>query len=164
MPHPSVSDSAFRELDARECSDALYLAIEFGELGTLREYVELGKPTPDEPVLLPGWSVAQPMSDLVAELFGRSQPQQHPVKGRPARIAADAPPAEQAERNAAWLVAFMLKGWRSRHGRKRVPRSEADRIVTYAVEEAANAFNVPLNAIKESNIRTLLQNGRIVVR
>jgi hypothetical protein len=42
-------------------------------------------------------------------------------RGRPNRVASGAPLAEQANRNASWLVAFMMREWRVKHGRQRVP-------------------------------------------
>ena len=74
-----------------------------------------------------------------------------------------APAAEQAECNAAWLVAFRLKSWREQNHRRRVPGAEVSKMVSAAITEAANAFHVPVNTIKESNIRTLLKNGSVVV-
>ena len=68
-------------------------------------------------------------------------------RGRPKRIASGAPLAEQANRNASWLVAFMRREWRVKHGRERVPRDVMDKMVREAVAEAAKAFRVPESQI-----------------
>ena len=103
----------------QELSNALYMAYVAGELKLLRDYVTDGKPVPhDIPVSMAGQVV--PMHVLVAQLLGEDPPnEQRP--GRPPRVACQASAAEQAERNAAWLVAFMLEGQRVRTHRKRVP-------------------------------------------
>jgi hypothetical protein len=62
-----------------------------------------------------------------------------------------------------WLVAFALKDWRERNGRKRVPSDITNEIITAAIIEAARVFNVPETAISESNIRNLLKNRTVVV-
>ena len=72
-------------------------------------------------------------SSLVAELLGRTQQQQHRMKGGPPRIAGNAAIPEQAERNAAWLSAFALKRWRCEQWRERVPRREGDEILAWAI-------------------------------
>jgi hypothetical protein len=164
----------------------LHLAIE-GITDPLRQYVDAGKPIPDEIVAFPRlhrptnrhqheqWrrymeAGKRPpavrkmhMASLVAELLGeRFQPQQ-PKHGRPDRVANEVSAIEQAERNAAWLVGFMLKDWRSHHGRKRVPGHVLTKMIREAAKEAARAFSVPLGAISERNIRNLLKSGRVVV-
>jgi hypothetical protein len=146
----------------QEFSNALYVAYVAGELKLLRDYVTAGKPVPhDIPVSVADQVV--PMHVLVAQLLGEEPPNEQRL-GRPRRVASQAPAAEQAERNAAWLVAFMLKGWRERTHRKRVPGIEVKKMISAAITEAAKAFGVPLNAINESNIRGLLKSGRVVVR
>jgi hypothetical protein len=162
--------ATYREYDERiskawqsdsDFSNALYMAYVAGELLLLRDYIAAGKPVPQEHTFVAG-KIA-PMDVLVAKLLGR-QPQQQRKLGRPPRVARQASAAEQAERNAAWLVAFMLKGWRVRTHRKRVPGIEVKKMISAAITEAAKAFGVPLNAINESNVRNLLKSGRVVVR
>jgi hypothetical protein len=146
----------------QEFSNALYMAYVAGELKLLRDYVTDGKPVPhDIPVSVAGRVV--PMHVLVAQLLGEDPPNEQRL-GHPPRVASQASAGEQAERNAAWLVAFMLKGWRVRTHRKRVPGIEVKKMITAAITEAAKAFDVPLNAINESNVRNLLKSGRVVVR
>jgi hypothetical protein len=103
------------------------------------------------------------MPTLIAKLLGGGEAIQPPRLGRPPRIAGEATPVEQAERNAAWLAAFTLKEWRDRHCRERVPGSEKEKIIGVAIEEASKAFRVPAHTIKASNIRILLKNRQIVV-
>jgi hypothetical protein len=128
----------------------------------LRKYVADGRPVPrDIPVSVGGQVV--PMHVLVEQLLGEDLPiEQRP--GRPTRLAHQGSSAEQAERNAAWLLAFMLEDQRVRIHRKRVPGIQVKKIIGAAITEAANAFGVPENAISESNVRNLLKSGRIVVR
>ena len=146
----------------QELNNALYMAYVAGELKFLRDYVTDGQPVPpDIPVSVAGQVV--PMHVLVAWLLGEDPPNQ-PRPGRPPRVACQASAAEQAERNAAWLVAFMLEGQRVRTHRKRVPGIQVKKIIRAAITEAAIAFGVPENAISESNVRNLLKSGRIVVR
>ena len=57
----------------------------------------------------------------------------------------------------------MLKSWREQNGRERVPRVEKDKMIRVAIDEAAKAFRVPVDTIKESNVRSLLKSGRIAV-
>src|SRR5262249_36979288 len=104
------------------------------------------------------------MERLVAELLGRQSQQQQPKDGRPHRAANKASDIEQAERNAAWRVAYIRQGWRSHHGRKRVPDREVTKMIREAAREAAKVFRVRPDAISESNIRNLLKSGRVVVR
>jgi hypothetical protein len=86
-------------------------------------------------------------------------------RGRPRRKAAKARPAEQAERNAAWLVAAELKSWRKMNGSARVPRKIFENIVEDARQEAARAFDIPLKLVHAGNIRNYARKtGRIVVR
>jgi hypothetical protein len=146
----------------QEFSNALYMAYVAGELKLLRDYVTDGKPVPrDIPVSMEGQVV--PVHVLVARLLGEDlPPAQRP--GRPPRLAHQASTAEQAERNAAWLVAFILEGWRVRTHRKRAPANAVKEMIRAAINEAVEAFGVPLNAISESNVRNLLKSGRIVVR
>jgi hypothetical protein len=126
------------------------------------DYVTDGKPVPhDVSVSMAGQVV--PMHVLVAQLLGENPPNEQRL-GRPPRVACQASSAEQAERNAAWLVAFMLEGQRVRIHRKRVPGIQVKKIIGAAITEAAKAFGVPENAISESNVRNLLKSGRIVVR
>jgi hypothetical protein len=143
-------------------SNALYMAYVAGELKLLRDYVNAGKPVPqDIPVSVADQVV--PMHVLVAQLLGEGPPNEQRL-GRPPRVASQASAAEQAERNAAWLVAFMLKGWRVHNHRKRVPEIEVKKMISAAITQASKAFGVSVNAINESNIRGLLKSGRVVVR
>jgi hypothetical protein len=145
----------------QEFSNALYMAYVAGDLKLLRDYIAAGKTVPEEHAFVAGKVV--PMDVLSAELLGcRTQQQQKP--GRHHRVASEAPAVEQAERNAAWLVAFAQKSWRERNCRKRVPGAEVKKMITAAIAEAAKAFHVPVNAIYECNVRNLLKTGRIVVR
>ena len=73
-------------------------------------------------------------------------------RGRPKRIASGAPLAEQANRNASWLVAFMRREWRVKHGRERAPRDVMDKMVREAVAEAAKAFRVPESQIDVESV------------
>jgi len=150
---PVGSDSEF--------AVALHLAVEIGVTKPLRDYVASGMPVPPYLVMIKD-SPVRDAPALVAELLGQPAAQQE-TRGRPSRIAAEAQPAEQAERNAAWLVAFALKDWRERNGRKRVPSEITNEIITAAITVAAKVFNVPESAISESNIRNLLKNRTVVV-
>jgi hypothetical protein len=143
---------------------ALHLAIEVGVLDWLRAYVAAGKPIPDEDVQLKGWSDPKKMPTLVAELLGDPPQQVQQKRGRPPRIANEAPKIKQAERNATWLVAGMLKKWRLDHGREKVPPDATRKMIRSAIPKAARTFRVPADAIKESKIRALLKTGRFVVR
>jgi hypothetical protein len=145
-----------------EFADVLHLAYEIGVTKPLRDYVASGEPVPQDIVLIKGRLVEQDMSSLVAELLD-SPPQQQQEHGRPRRVASKAPAPEHAEHNAAWWVAFMLKSWREQNRRERVPRVEKDKMIRAAIEEAAKAFRVPVDTIKESNLRSLLKSGRIAV-
>jgi hypothetical protein len=148
-----------------EFGDALNLAIEIGVTKPLRDYVASGKPIPKEIVSVKDWGcpVPQDVRTLVDELLG-NQPQQQPQKqGRLRRIANKARLAEQAERNAAWLVAFAQKDWRKRNACERVPRVETEEMILAAIKEAAKAFGVPVSTINASNIRNVLKNHRVVV-
>jgi hypothetical protein len=92
MTDPPVgSDSEF--------AFALHLAVEIGVTEPLRDYGASGMPVPTYPVMIKDWPVRD-APDLVAELLGQPAAQQE-TRGRPFRIAAEAQPAEQAERNAA---------------------------------------------------------------
>jgi hypothetical protein len=162
----SISDYEQRITTAwegdQEFSNALYMAYVAGELKLLSDYVKAGKPVPqDIPVSMADQVV--PMHVLVAQLLGEAPPNEQRT-GRPPRVASQASAAEQAERNAAWLVAFMLKDWRLHHHRKRVPGIEVKKMISAAITEAAKAFGVSVNAIYESNICGLLKSGRVVVR
>ena len=144
-----------------EFAFALHLAVEIGVTKPLRDYVASGMPVPLVPVMIKDWPVRDAPA-LVAELLGQAVPQQE-THGRPFRVAAEAQPAEQAERNAAWLVAFALKDWSERYGQKRVPSDITNEIIAAAIMEAAKAFNVPQSAISASNIRNMLKNRTVVV-
>jgi hypothetical protein len=144
-----------------EFDNALHLAYQLGETKPLRDYVKAGKSVPQAHVLVAGKS--NPMRVLVADLLGDYQEPQE-QRSRPHRVASEAPAAAQAERNAAWLLAFAQKGWLRRNGRKRVPGVVTNEMIKVAIEEAAKAFRVPVNAIYESNIRNLLKNRQVVVR
>ena len=86
-------------------------------------------------------------------------------RGRPRRVAAAARAAEQANRNASWLVAFMMQEWREKHGRERVPGHEINAIVSKAIAEAAREFGVSVSQIDADNVRDNAQKtGRFVVR
>src|ERR1700693_4755193 len=134
---PVGSDSEF--------AFALHLAVEIGVTKPLRDYVSSGMPVPPYLVMIKDWPVRDAPA-LVAELLGQPAAQQE-TRGRPSRIAAEAQPAEQAERNAAWLVALASKDWRERNGRKRVPSDITNEIITAAITVAAKVFNVPESAI-----------------
>ena len=121
-----------------EFAFALHLAIEIGVTKPLRDYVASGISVPLVPVMIKDWPVRDAPA-LVAELLGQPAPQRE-TRGRPFRIAAEAQPAEQAERNAAWLVAFALKDWRERNGQKRVPSDITNEIIAAAIMEAAKAL------------------------
>ena len=125
----------------QELSNALYMAYVAGELKFLRDYVTDGKPVPpDIPVSVAGQVV--PMHVLVARLLGEDPPNEQRL-GRPPRVARQASAAEQAERNAAWRVAFILEDWRVRTHRKRVPGIAVKEMIRAAINEAVEAFGVP---------------------
>jgi hypothetical protein len=127
----------------------------------LRDFVEAGKSVPQAQVFVAGQSI--PMQVLVAALLGDHHQQQE-QRSRPHRVPSEALAAAQAERNAAWLVAFAQKSWRKRNGRKRVPGVVTNEMIKVAIEEAAKTFKVPVSAIYEGNIRNLLKNRQVVVR
>ena len=170
---PQTSDeraAAYREHDEQlskawkadpEFGNVLNLAISIGVTKPLRDYVEAGKPVPNEQVLVGGESI--PMHALVAELLCGLHQLHQQKRGRPHRVASKVPSAEQAERNAAWLVAFAQKDWRKRNARERVPRLETEEMIRAAIKEAAKAFGVPVSTINASNIRNVLKNRRVVV-
>src|SRR5258708_7361455 len=181
---PTERGAAYRDYDEQiseaskadsEFSDALYMAYVAGETRLLKDWVAAGKPIPPdmrvpvnrEPDQSRVFVTGKPdqtrgVDALVAELLGRpSLHEQPPAVGRPPRIAGRAPPAQQAERNAAWLVASQQRSWRERNGRGRVPRVESDEMIDAALKEAAKAFKVPVSTIRERNIRNLLKNARI---
>ena len=144
-------------------NNALYVARVGGELRLLRDYIAAGKPIPEEQVLVAGKVVE--MDVLVAELLGCQQlPEDQARPGRPNRVPSEAPPSDQAERNATWLVRFEQQSWRSNNHRKRVPGAVLNKMIKRAIQEAAKVFDVPHNTISDCNIRNLLKNGRIVVR
>ena len=146
-----------------EFGNALSMAYVEGNLKLLRDYITAGKPIPQEHVFMAGELI--PMHVLVSELLGSNhQPQQQPNKGgRPHRAANKAPATEQAEHNAAWLVAFALQNWRERNGRNRVPGVKKNEMIKAAIEEAAKAFGVSADTIDAGNIRNLLKNRQVVV-
>ena len=151
--------------DEHEFINALYMACRAGQLDLLRNYVDTGRPIPQYNDVYVRGHIRMPMHVLVAQLLGRCPPQQpENGAGRRRRVTSEAPAAEQAERNAAWLAAFRLKSWRERHGRERVPPDVTGKIVTAARAEAAETFKAPLDTICERNIRNVLKNGSIVVR
>jgi hypothetical protein len=127
----------------------------------LRDFVTAGKSVPQEQVFFAGKSIS--MQDFVAYLLGDHHQQQE-RRSRPHRVAGEAPPVAQAERNAAWLVAFAQNSWRKRNGRKRVPRVVTDEMIKVAIEEAARTFKVPVSAIHARNILNLFKNRQVVVR
>jgi hypothetical protein len=132
-----------------------------GETKPLRDFVKAGRPVPQVRVFVGGETI--PMPIMVADLLGDHH-QQEEQRSRPHRVASEAPAAVQAERNAAWLVAFAQKGWLKRNGRKRVPGVVTNEMIKVAIQEAAKAFKVPVNTIYGSNIRNLLKNRQVVVR
>jgi hypothetical protein len=147
----------------REAFDtALNLAVVCGVTRPLGEYREAGKPIPEETVSVGNWPT-KAMKALVDDLVGVGQPVQRRGRGRPFRNAGDAPPAEQAEHNAAWLAAYILKELHRQNGRERLPGEVKREVIGSATDEAAKAFGVPAGTIKESNILNLLKSGRIVV-
>jgi hypothetical protein len=162
--------AAYRESDEEtssawkadpEFGNALHLAYKMGETKPLRDFVKAGKSVPQVHVFVAGESIS--LRVLVADLLGDHHQQQE-QGSRPRRLASEAPAAEQAERNAAWLVAFAQKSWLKRNGRKRVPGVVTTEMIKVAIEEAAKTFKVPVSAIYESNIRNLLKNRQVVVR
>jgi hypothetical protein len=154
---------ADRTMSDREAFDtALNLALVCGVNRPLREYHEAGKPIPEETVSI-GSCPSKAMSALVAELLGEGQPVQRRGRGRPSRIAGDAPAAERAERNAAWLTAFILKALRTQTGRERLPGEVTREVISSTTDKAAEEFGVSTDTIKESNILNLLKSGQIVV-
>jgi hypothetical protein len=96
-----------------EFGNALHLAYQMGETKPLRDFVKAGKSVPQAHVFVAGKSI--PMRVHVADLLGDHHQQQE-QRSRPHRVASEAPTAAQAERNAAWLVAFAQKGWPSATG------------------------------------------------
>jgi hypothetical protein len=157
----AVADCIISDQEAFDT--ALNLALVCGMNTPLWEYREAGKPIPEETVCV-GNCPSKPMRDLVAELLGDGQPVQRRLRGRACRIAGNAPSAEQAEHNAAWLIAYSLKAWRELHERERVPGEEKKKMIRSAIDEAAKEFGVPADTTIESNILNLLKSGRIVVR
>jgi hypothetical protein len=162
--------AAYRESDeeissawqaAPEFGNALHLAYQMGETKPLRDFVKAGRSVPQVHVFVAGESI--PMPILVADLLG-DRHQQEQQRSRPHRVASEAPPAAQAERNAAWLVAFAQKGWLKRNGRKRVRGVVTNEMIKFAIQEAAKTFKVPMSTIYASNIRNLLKNRQVVVR
>jgi hypothetical protein len=156
--------AAYDEYDARlataskedpEFGNALYLAFMLGDIKPLKQYLCSEKPlTRVNRQALAGYI------DILVERTTSLKRQ----RGRPRRNAAKARPAEQAERNAAWLVAAAQKGWRKEHGKARVPGEIFDKFVREAREEAACAFGVPVNTVSEGNVRNYARKtGRIVV-
>jgi hypothetical protein len=114
--------AAYRESDEEaskawqadpEFGNALYLAYEMGVTKPLHDFVTAGNSVPQAQVFVAGKSI--PMHALVADLLGDHHQQQE-RRSRPHRVASEAPAAAQAERNAAWLVAFAQNGWRKRNG------------------------------------------------
>ena len=162
--------AAYRESDeeissawqaAPEFGNALHLAYQMGETKPLRDFVKAGGSVPQVHVFVAGEAI--PMPILVADLLGDHH-QQEEQRSRPHRVASEAPAAAQAERNAAWLVAFAQKGWLKRNGRKRVPGVVTNEMTKVAIEQAAKTFKVPMSTIYASNIRNLLKNRQVVVR
>ena len=96
------------------------------------------------------------LAAYIGQLAEHNAPQK---RGRPRRNAAKADTVEQAERNAAWLVAFMQKAWRKHHGKERVPGDVLAKMIHEACK-AADTFNVP---VKPAKVRSALKTGRIVV-
>jgi hypothetical protein len=183
---PTERGVAYRDYDnqiskawkaALEFSNALYMAYVAGETRLLRDYVAAGQPVPQdmrvpvnrEPDQSQVFVAGKPdqtrgVDALIAELLGRSSPdEQPPALGRPPRVANRAPPTEQAERNAAWLVAFVQKRWLKHSSRKRVPHLKTDEMISDAIKEATKEFRVPVSSIRESNVRNLLRNLQVVV-
>jgi len=150
--------------DKEEFALALHLAYEVGVTKPLRDYVAAGKPIPDDIVQVKGRSAPQSMASLVGELLGGAPDEPPPKRGRPYRIAGSASALEKAERNAAWLAAFMLKAWRAQNKRKRTLPRARRQIIDDARVKAAETFGVPVDAIKTGNVEALLKSGRIVVR
>jgi hypothetical protein len=131
--------AAYRESDEEassawqadpEFGNALHLAHEMGVTKPLRDFVKAGKSVPHAQVFVAGESI--PMRVLVADLLGDHHQQQE-QRSRPHRVPSEAPAAAQAERNAAWLVAFVQKGWRKRNGRKRVPGVVTNEMIKVAI-------------------------------
>ena len=169
-PEDSEGGAAYRERDVHvgnawkadpEFGNALHMAYVLGELKWLRDFVTAGKPIPEGNAFEYGELIS--IHRLVSDLLGSPREQQLNV-GRSRRVANERPAAEQAERNAAWLVAFQRKSWLERNGRKRMRGIIMNEMIKAAIKEAAKAFKVPVHAINDRNIRTLLQNRSVVVR
>ena len=146
--------SAWRTEDP-EFGNALHLAFMLGDIKPLKQYLCSEKPlTRVNRQALAGYI------DILVERTTSLNRQ----RGRPRRKPAKARPGEQAERNAAWLVAAALKEWRKEHGKARVPGEIFDKFVREAREEAAWTFGVPMNTVREGNVRNYARKtGRIVV-
>jgi len=149
-------------IDIHGFSNALYMAYWAGELSFLRNYVDAGKPIPEYDVSLPRMAARMPLRVLVDQLLGRCPPSEDHRIGRRQRVASEAPIAEQAERNAAWRVAFEQKDWREHHG-PRVTSEVTAAMIATAIAEAAKTLKIPADTIKERNVRTFLKNGSVVV-
>ena len=139
----------------QEFSNALHLAVMLGDINPLKEYLCSEKPLSRlDRQALAGYI------DILVERTTSLKRQ----RGRPRRKPAKARPGEQAERNAAWLVAAALKEWRKEHGKARVPGEIFDKFVREARVEAARAFGVPVDTVHEGNLRNYgRKSGRIVV-
>jgi integrase len=135
-----------------EFGNALNLAVMVGITKPLLDYIA-SKPLshPSDRAMLAGF---------LRQLLGRVE---MPRKGRPRRQPAKARDTEQAERNAAYLVASDQADWRRQHGRERVPTAETDRMIREARDTAAWVFGVPVSLISEYNIRKARKSGRVVV-
>jgi hypothetical protein len=142
-----------------EFEHVLHRALIPGITKPLREYVAAGKPIPNDIVHVKQWKMPGPMSKLVDELLGQPVEERR-GRGRPRRVSSDAPPAEQAERNVAWALAYQMASWRKQTGKRRVPRAEMDEWVSLLVEEAAKAFKVRVTAISTRNILAYLKKCR----
>jgi hypothetical protein len=148
-----------------EFNNALYMAHEAGQLDLLRRYLSTGKPIPQYVVYLDRPRIRMPVDVYVADLLGRGPPRLNngAGPGRPRRVASKASAIEQAERNAACLVAQKQKHWRERQRRERVPADVTNQMIIEASGVVAKTFRVSLDTISAGNIRNLLKNGSIVV-
>jgi hypothetical protein len=136
-----------------EFGDALNSAILLEDIRPLKTYLYS-----DKPLSRGNRQALAAYIDLLAKSKAKRK------RGRPRRKAAKARPAEQAERNAAWLVAAALKGWRKESGRARVPQEIFEGFVQESRQEAARVFGVSLDVVHAGNIRNYARkSGRIVV-
>jgi hypothetical protein len=155
-----------------EFQNALHIAVVVGKTDPLVEYLAANKPlSSGNKRALAG--LLQLQEKQIASLQNR------PV-GRPRRQADTVSDIEQAERNAAWLLAITKAAWRKELGHKRVPKHENDKMAEKCMKEAARAvvqwlskehqsFDIDRRAKKlvsrmnKDNVLNALKTGHIVV-